>query len=76
MTLAISGHMGEYVCNLVLTLLEIVYNKPPPSILLHVKDATTRKILILFLQEMKRDNIFHHAQLSTPQRWEELQPHI
>ncbi len=76
MTLAISGHMGEYIRCLVLNPLEIVYNKPPPSILFHIKDATTRKILILFLHEMKRDNIFHHAQLSTLQRWEELQPHI
>jgi hypothetical protein len=74
MTLAISQHIGEYVLNLVLTPLEIVLNKPHPSILLHIKDASTRKVLIILLQETKCDIIFRHAQLQTPRRREELHP--
>jgi hypothetical protein len=61
---------------MVLTPLEIVFNKPHPSILLHVKDATTRKVLILFLQEIKRDIIYRRAQLQEPRRREELHPRI
>ncbi len=41
MTLAISQHSGDYIPNMVLTPLEIVFNKPHPSILLQVTDATT-----------------------------------
>jgi hypothetical protein len=41
MTLAISRHSGDYIPNMVLTPLEIVFNKPHPSILLHITDATT-----------------------------------
>jgi hypothetical protein len=59
-----------------LTPLEIIFNKPHPSILLHVPDGTTRKVLILFLQEIKRDIIFRRAQLAEPRRREELQPRI
>ena len=59
-----------------LTPLEITYNKPHPSILLHVKDGTTRKVLILLLQEVKRDIVYRHAQLKQPRRREELRPRI
>ncbi len=76
MTLVISHHSGDYVPAMVLTPLEIVFNKPHPSILLHVKDATTRKVLILFLQEIKRDIIYRRAQLQEPRRREELHPCI
>jgi hypothetical protein len=78
MTLAISQHTGDYIPNVVLTPLKIVFNKPHPSILLHIKDATspTRKVLILLLQENKRVTIFHHAQLQTKRRREELHPCI
>jgi flagellar motor switch protein FliG len=47
--------LQDYDPALVLTLLEFEYNKSCPSILLHVKDATIRQILILLLQEIKRD---------------------
>ncbi len=56
--------------------LEIVFNKPHPSILLHIQDATTRKVLIIFLQEIKRDIIYRQAQLQEPRRQEELHPQI
>ncbi len=56
--------------------LEIVFNKPHPSILLHISDATTQKVLILLLQEIKRDIVYRQAQLQEPCRREELHPRI
>ncbi len=44
MTLAISRHNGDYIPNIVLTLYEIVFNKPHPSILLNIKDAIIWKV--------------------------------
>jgi hypothetical protein len=76
LTLALSHHSGEYIPAVVLTPLEIVFNKPHPSILLHIPDATTRKVLILLLQEIKRDIIYRRAQLQEPRRREELHPRI
>jgi hypothetical protein len=74
--LAISRHSGDFIPRIELTPLEIIFNKPHPSILLHVPDDTSRKVLILFLQEVKRDIIFRRAQLTEPRRREELQPRI
>jgi hypothetical protein len=76
LTLALSHHSGEYIPAVVLTPLEIVFNKPHPSILLHISDATTRKVLIIFLQEIKHDIIYRRAQLQEPRRLEELHPRI
>jgi hypothetical protein len=76
LTLALSHHSGEYIPVVVLTPLEIIFNKPHPSILLHVPDATTRKVLILLFQEIKRDIIYRRAQLQEPRRLEELHPRI
>jgi hypothetical protein len=73
---AISRHSGDFVPRIELSPLEIIFNKPHPSILLHVPDGTTRKVLILFFQEEKRDIIFCRALLSEPRRREELQPRI
>jgi hypothetical protein len=61
---------------MVLTPLDILFNKPHPSFLLHVTDATTQRVLILFLQEIKRDIIYRRAQLQEPRRREELHPRI
>ncbi len=69
------GHLPthwDYIRNLVLTPLETVFNNPHPSILLHI----TWEVLILLIQETKRDIIFHHAQQQTPIRREELLPQI
>ncbi len=79
LTLALSHHSGEYIPAEVLTPLEIVFNKPHPSILLHIfffSDATTRKVLILLLQEIKRDIVYRRAHLQEPRRHEELHPRI
>jgi hypothetical protein len=76
LTLAISHHTGEYIPALVLTPLEIVFNKPHPSILLHIPDSTSRKILILLLREIKPDIIYRRVPLQEPRRSEELHPRI
>ncbi len=76
LTLAISHHSGDYVPTLVITPLEIIFNKPHPLILLHITDTTTRKVLILLLQEIKRDIVFRRAQLQEPRRREELHTRI
>ncbi len=76
LTLALSHHSEESIPAVVLTPLEIVFNKPHPSILLHVPDATTRKVLILLFQKIKRDIIYRRAQLQEPRRREELHPRI
>ncbi len=77
MILAISQHTGDYIPNLVLTPLEIVFNEPHPSILFHIKDGTT---LILLFKETKRDIIFHLTQMQKPRRQEEqhlrIQSHL
>jgi hypothetical protein len=69
-------HPTLYIPAVVLTPLEIVFNKPHPSILLHIPDATTWKVLVLLLQEIKRDIIYIRAQLQEPRRREELLPRI
>jgi hypothetical protein len=43
-----------------------------PSPLLHVKYNTIRKVLTRFLQEIKQDIVFQHAQLTALHRHEEL----
>jgi hypothetical protein len=50
-TKALAKYYGYYVPALVLTPLELVYNKSHLSILLHVKDATTPKIIILLFSK-------------------------
>ncbi len=56
--------------------LEIIFNKPHPSIFLHIKDATTQEVLIMLLQETKRDIIFRHAKPQEARRQEDLNPRI
>jgi hypothetical protein len=54
LTNALADYSSDCVPTLVLTPLEFGYNKPHPSILLNVQDATTQKALILLLlQEIK-----------------------
>jgi hypothetical protein len=45
--------------------LEIV-NKHHPPTLLHIKDGTPQRVVIPFLQKVKRNIIFRQAQLMTP----------
>ncbi len=65
-------HSGDHIPAVALTLLEFIYNKLHPLIILHIQYSTTQKTLILLLQEMQRDIIHLHAQLSGPSHQEEL----
>jgi hypothetical protein len=76
MTLAIFQQTGDYIPNFVLTSLKIIFKKAHPSILLHIEDASTQKVLIILLPETKRDIIVRHAQLQTSRRREELHDRI
>jgi hypothetical protein len=70
LTLGLSHHTGDYNPSIALASLEIVYNKPHPSILLHLQATIMQKVLILFFQEVKLDIIFRHAQLKAIRRQE------
>jgi hypothetical protein len=68
--LSLSMHTGECGPAIDLTHLEMVFNKPHPSLLLHLLDSNTQKDVILLLQKFKRDIIFRHVQLQVPRRQE------
>jgi hypothetical protein len=66
---------GEHVPRVEYTQLNIIYNVPHPSILIHVNDKLSRNTLLVLTQEMKRDIIFRRMnlpssarQISDPQR--------
>jgi hypothetical protein len=65
----------EYVPRVEYTQLNIIYNVPHPSILIHIHDKLSRNTLLVLMQEMKRDIIFPRMslpssarQISDPQR--------
>jgi hypothetical protein len=49
---------GEYVPKVEYTQLNIIYNVPHLSILIHVRDKLTRNVFLLLTQEIKQDIIF------------------
>jgi hypothetical protein len=53
----------EHVPRVEYTQLNIIYNVPHPSILLHVNDKLSRNTLLVLTQEMKRDIIFRRMNL-------------
>jgi hypothetical protein len=65
----------EYVPRVEYTQLNIIYNVPHPSILIHVKNKLSRDTLLVLTQEIKRDIVFRRMslppsarQISDPQR--------
>jgi hypothetical protein len=58
LTLALSRHTGEGIPAIILTPLEIVFNKHHLSLLLHLQDSKMRKVIVLLLQEVKQDIVF------------------
>jgi hypothetical protein len=56
--LSLSRLTGEYIPAISLIPLEIVFNKPQPSLFLHLQDSNTQNVVILLLQEVKCDIIF------------------
>jgi hypothetical protein len=53
----------EYVPKVEYTQLNIIYNVPHLSILIHVRDKLTRNVFLLLTQEIKRDIIFRRMNL-------------
>ena len=65
---------GEPVARVMLTPKEIVFNKPHPSLHLHIKDKEICQALIIFIQELKRNLVYrkmnigaHHQNRPVPQ---------
>jgi hypothetical protein len=50
-----------------------VFNKPHPSILLHLQESNTWKVVIFLPEEVKRDIL---SRMHPSRRQEELQPRI
>ena len=48
----------DYIPRVELGFRQVIFNMPHPSILLHVKDKNTRMLLIMLIQEIKRDIIY------------------
>jgi hypothetical protein len=53
----------EHVPRVEYTQLNIIYNVPHPSVLLHVNDKLSRNTLLVLVQEIKRDIIFRRMNL-------------
>ncbi len=53
----------EYVPKVEYTQLNIIYNVPHPSILIHIRDKLSRNTLLILVQEIKRDIVFRRMNL-------------
>ncbi len=53
----------EYVPKVEYSQLNIIYNVPHPSILIHIHDKLTRNVFLLLTQEIKRDIVFRRMNL-------------
>jgi hypothetical protein len=54
---------GQQVARMNYTPKEIIYNTPHPTILLRIEDNSTRELLILLTQEVKRDLIYRRMNI-------------
>ena len=68
LTNALAEHSAHPTPVIIFTFLEIIYNKPHPVLKTHVENATTRTVIILLIQEIKRDIIYRRAQITQPRR--------
>ncbi len=80
LTQTITQYTNEYTARIELTPKEIIYNKPHPTILLRVSDKLVRYIILVIIQEIKRNIIFRRMQLTVASRQEvpriRLQAHL
>jgi hypothetical protein len=58
----------EYVPRIEYSQLNIIYNAPHPSILIHISDKLSRNTLLMLTQEIKRDIIFKRLNLPPSER--------
>ena len=60
-TEAIRVHSNVHIPRIEFTPLHIIFNKPHPSIHMHIPDKRTRKTIILLIHETKRDIYFRRT---------------
>ncbi len=63
----------EYVPKVEYSQLNIIYNVPDPSLIIHILDKLSRNTLLMLTQEIKRDIIFQR--LSLPRHRERSRNH-
>jgi len=62
MTQLLAEVAGQQVAQVAYTPKEIIFNVLHPSIHLYIEDLAIKKILIMFIQEIKRDIIYRRMQ--------------
>jgi hypothetical protein len=68
LTRGIANYSQQYVARINLTHLEIIFNKPHPSLLLFLAHKEDRMMIILLVQELKRDIIYRRMNLTQTDR--------
>jgi hypothetical protein len=64
LTRGIAEYTQQYVSRINLTPLEIVFNKPHPSLLLFLVHQEDRMLIIILVQEIKRDIIYRRMNMT------------
>jgi hypothetical protein len=59
-------YSNEFTARIKLTPKEIIFNKPHPAIMLRIPDKLVRNVILVLIQEIKRDVIFRRMQLNEP----------
>ena len=68
LTRAIAEYTQQYVARINLTHLKIIFNKPHPSLLLFLTHKEDRMMLIILVQEIKRDILYQRMNLTQTDR--------
>jgi hypothetical protein len=71
LTQTITQYSNEFTARIEFTPKEIIFNKPHPAIMLRVSDKLIRNVILVLIQEIKRDVIFRRMQLNEP-LWQEV----
>ena len=72
MTQLLADRVGHQIARIEYTPKEIIFNVPHPSIQLYEEDALVKKIIILYIQELKRDIIYRKMNLTENHRNREV----
>jgi hypothetical protein len=70
LTRTITQFSNEYTARIELTPKEIIFNKPHPAIILRIADQLVRQIILVLIQEVKRDIVYRRMQLQESLRQE------
>jgi hypothetical protein len=73
---SITQYANVYTGRIELTSKEIIFNKPHPAILHRINDKLVRNVVLIFIQEVKRDIFFRRMQIKKPQKQEVLKIRI